>query len=149
MAKKTVTLAPNESKQVTFEVIPADPGVHYVTIDGLTGTFSVLGEPPTFLGFSLMIANPPAGSYYWTARDKPIVTLPEALWWAELPPLGGWVTKWLLEVVFLDIDYQCPVGDPMCLGAEILFVPEDGRHYLFDISSLTITENPNPPEVPS
>ena len=44
--QKSVSLQPGESKQVTFTVTPQVVGVHAVSVDGLSGSFTVL-EPPT------------------------------------------------------------------------------------------------------
>ena len=45
MAKKTVTLEPGISKDVTFSInAPSEPGVYQVTVDGLSGSLTVL-EP--------------------------------------------------------------------------------------------------------
>ena len=43
--QKTITLNPGESKEVSFTITPQTVGVHSVSVDGLSGSFSVL-EPP-------------------------------------------------------------------------------------------------------
>lgn len=45
MAEQIVTLAPGESKTVSFEVTPTESGTFNVSVDGLTGTFSVTEAP--------------------------------------------------------------------------------------------------------
>ena len=44
--QKTVILNPGESKEVTFTVTPTVIGPHVVSVDGLSGVFTVL-QPPT------------------------------------------------------------------------------------------------------
>ena len=43
--QKTISLNPGESKLVSFAVTPTGVGLHTVSVDGLSGSFSVL-EPP-------------------------------------------------------------------------------------------------------
>jgi len=43
--QKTITLNPGESKEVSFTITPQTVGVHSVSVDGLSGSFTVL-EPP-------------------------------------------------------------------------------------------------------
>jgi len=60
--QKTITLNPGESKEVSFTITPQTVGVHSVSVDGLSGSFSVL-EPPAaqFLVSDLVIS--PAQCY--------------------------------------------------------------------------------------
>jgi len=60
--QKTITLNPGESKEVSFTITPQTVGVHSVSVDGLSGSFTVL-EPPTaeFLVSDLVIS--PAQCY--------------------------------------------------------------------------------------
>jgi len=60
--QKTITLNPGESKEVSFTITPQTVGVHSVSVDGLSGGFSVL-EPPAaeFLVSDLVIS--PAQCY--------------------------------------------------------------------------------------
>lgn len=44
MAEQTVTLAPGESKVVSFEVVPSTAKIHSVSVDGLIGTFTATEE---------------------------------------------------------------------------------------------------------
>ena len=62
--QKTITLNPGESKEVSFTITPQTVGVHSVSVDGLSGSFTVL-EPPTaeFLVSDLVIS--PAQCYPW------------------------------------------------------------------------------------
>ena len=55
--QKTITLNPGESKEVSFTITPQTVGVHSVSVDGLSGSFSVL-EPPAaqFVVSDLIIA---------------------------------------------------------------------------------------------
>lgn len=43
VAEQIVELAPGESKTIAFEVTPTVPKTYNVSVDGLTGTFSVVG----------------------------------------------------------------------------------------------------------
>ena len=43
--QKTISLNPGESKLVSFAVTPTGVGPHTVSVDGLSGSFTVL-EPP-------------------------------------------------------------------------------------------------------
>ncbi len=43
MAEQIVELAPGESKTIAFEVVPTEIKTHSVSVDGLTGTFNVIG----------------------------------------------------------------------------------------------------------
>ena len=45
MAEQTVSLAPGESKVVSFEVVPDVARTYSVTVDGLTGTFKATTVP--------------------------------------------------------------------------------------------------------
>ncbi|GAI26209.1 unnamed protein product [marine sediment metagenome] len=45
MAEQMVTLAPGESKAVSFEVIADVAKTYTVSVDGLTGTFRATTEP--------------------------------------------------------------------------------------------------------
>ncbi|MBA7606570.1 hypothetical protein ES703_13720 [subsurface metagenome] len=45
MAEQTVELAPGESKEVSFEAIPHEAKTYSVSIDGLTGSFTVVEAP--------------------------------------------------------------------------------------------------------
>jgi len=60
--QKTITLNPGESKEVSFTITPQTVGVHSVSVDGLSGSFTVL-EPPAaqFLVSDLVIS--PAQCY--------------------------------------------------------------------------------------
>jgi hypothetical protein len=40
--RQSVTLAPGESKQVTFTTVPLEPGHYSVTVNGLSGSFDVV-----------------------------------------------------------------------------------------------------------
>ena len=102
---------------------------------------SLTPPPPPFEGFSLMITNPPAGTTYW-AIEQGIFSLNEAAWWTVTP------APWHIHIVFLNSSYECPSGDPGCEGVECYFAPEDGHHYLLDVSTCQKTENPNPPSGP-
>lgn len=41
--KQIVTLNPGESKSVSFQVVPTGVGIYTVSVDGLSGSFEVLG----------------------------------------------------------------------------------------------------------
>jgi len=41
--RQTVTLNPGESQVVAFEVTPAEAGSYSVSVDGLSGSFTVIG----------------------------------------------------------------------------------------------------------
>ncbi|GAI86561.1 unnamed protein product [marine sediment metagenome] len=45
MAEKTITLAPSESKVVSFEVTPAVAKTYSVSVDGLSGSFVATTVP--------------------------------------------------------------------------------------------------------
>ena len=56
--QKTISLNPGESKLVSFAVTPTGVGLHTVSVDGLSGSFTVL-EPPalSILGAKLYDAR--------------------------------------------------------------------------------------------
>jgi len=58
VAAKTVTLEPGESKAVTFEVTPTELGVYSVSVDGLTGSFSVVEVPVVDIRISDLVIEP-------------------------------------------------------------------------------------------
>ena len=58
MATKMVTLEPGESKAVTFEVTPTELGMYLVSVDGLTGSFSVVEVPVTNIQLSDLVISP-------------------------------------------------------------------------------------------
>ena len=58
MATKSVTLNPGESKAVSFEVTPTELGVHSVSVDGLTGSFTVVGVPVADIRLSDLVIEP-------------------------------------------------------------------------------------------
>lgn len=58
MAAKTVTLEPGESKAVSFEVTPTELGVYSVSVDGLTGSFSVVEVPVADIQLSDLVIEP-------------------------------------------------------------------------------------------
>lgn len=55
--KKTVTLAPGESKVAAFSFSPTSAGLYNVNVDGLTGSFVVVALPggPEFVVSDLHI----------------------------------------------------------------------------------------------
>lgn len=58
MATKTVTLESGESKAVTFDIIPIELGVYSVSVDGLTGIFSVVEVPVADIRLSDLVVEP-------------------------------------------------------------------------------------------
>jgi hypothetical protein len=46
MAEQSVTLAPGESKAVSFEAIPTEVKTYQVSVDGLTGSFRAIEAAP-------------------------------------------------------------------------------------------------------
>ena len=58
MAAKTVTLEPGESRMVSFEVTPTELGVYSVSVDGLTGSFSVVEVPVADIQLSNLVISP-------------------------------------------------------------------------------------------
>ncbi len=55
MAEQVVELAPSEAKMVSFEAIPHEVKTYQVSVDGLTGTFSVTYYQATFEGFTATV----------------------------------------------------------------------------------------------
>ncbi|MBA7620214.1 hypothetical protein ES703_27559 [subsurface metagenome] len=58
MGQKTVILAPGESAVVSFEATPTEVGVYQVSVDGLTGTFTVTEAPVARIVLSNLIIQP-------------------------------------------------------------------------------------------
>ena len=60
MAKviKTVTLAPGEAKPAEFQFRPMEARVYQVSVDGLSGSFSVLEPPAAQFVVSDLIITP-------------------------------------------------------------------------------------------
>jgi len=58
MATKTVTLEPGESKAVSFQVTPTELGAYSVSVDGLTGSFSVVAVPVADIRLSDLVIEP-------------------------------------------------------------------------------------------
>ena len=56
--QKTITLNPGESKEVSFTITPQTVGVHSVSVDGLSGSFSVLEPPAAQFVVSDLIITP-------------------------------------------------------------------------------------------
>ena len=56
--QKTITLNPGESKEVSFTTTPQTVGVHSVSVDGLSGSFSVLEPPAAQFVVSDLIITP-------------------------------------------------------------------------------------------
>ena len=57
--KKTVTLNPGESRTVAFTFTPTAAGVHSVSVDGLSGSFTVLEAPVAEFEVSNLTIEPP------------------------------------------------------------------------------------------
>ncbi len=69
MAEQTVTLQPSESKVVTFEATPHEAKTYQVSVNGLTGSFTVAPLPPfTFSNESVYRKTCPRA----TAWDVPV-----------------------------------------------------------------------------
>jgi hypothetical protein len=62
---QTIILAAGESRQVSFTVIKDEPGTYTITLDSLTGEFTVL--VPASLPSSTSATSPPWASTYWWA----------------------------------------------------------------------------------
>lgn len=58
MATKTITLDPGESRTVAFTFTPSVAKVHVVSVDGLTGSFNVLGVPAAEFVVSDLVISP-------------------------------------------------------------------------------------------
>ena len=58
MAEKTITLAPDESQIVSFEVTPAVTKDYSVTVDGLTGTFRASELPVADIRVENLVIEP-------------------------------------------------------------------------------------------
>jgi len=100
-------------------------------------------EPPPFeMTFSARIINPPDGTTYW-AIEQGMFSV-EEVWWYMGPALS----PFQLHVVFLNDNYQCPIGDPSCEGKDFDFAPEDGGHYILDCSTGEAPPDPEPPPEP-
>ena len=56
--QKTITLNPGESKEVSFTITPQTVGVHSVSVDGLSGSFTVLEPPAAQFVVSDLIITP-------------------------------------------------------------------------------------------
>ena len=56
--QKTISLNPGESKEVSFTITPQTVGVHSVSVDGLSGSFSVLEPPAAQFVVSDLIITP-------------------------------------------------------------------------------------------
>ncbi len=52
---KTVTLAPGQSQQVSFQVVPTEAGLYQVSVNGLTGSF--VATPPPVASLSGYVAE--------------------------------------------------------------------------------------------
>lgn len=58
MAEQTVSLAPGESKTVSFQVTPTVAKVHSVSVDGLTGTFRATSVPVADIRVENLVISP-------------------------------------------------------------------------------------------
>ncbi len=58
MATKTITLDPGESRTVAFTFTPSVAKVHVVSVDGLTGSFNVVGVPAAEFVVSDLVISP-------------------------------------------------------------------------------------------
>ncbi len=100
MAEQTVTLAPGESKAVSFEATPHEAKTYSVSVDGLTGSFRSIGAPPT------EVARFVPNSWIWrhwangSTEFKPltsgmVIPVPYATYGAQA--LEVWVSSEYLE----------------------------------------------------
>lgn len=58
MAEQTVSLAPGESKVVSFEVVPDVARTYSVTVDGLSGTFKATTVPVADIRVENLVISP-------------------------------------------------------------------------------------------
>ena len=58
MAEQTITLAPGESKVVSFEVTPAIAKTYSVSVDGLTGSFTATEAPVADIRVENLVITP-------------------------------------------------------------------------------------------
>lgn len=58
VAEQTVSLQPGESKTVSFDVTPTEIKTYHVSVDGLTGSFSVIETPVADIRLENLVISP-------------------------------------------------------------------------------------------
>ncbi len=153
--KKTVTLNPDESKVVAFEVTPIEAGVYNVSVNGLSGSFvaSEAPPPPPAMGMiSLYMTGPPTqewsvGWYYadegiYIKHYKDYRGVPNTPWRApedpSTPPKPIDLNDLRITIETYSNFNICPMTGMAgaCNWQEFgPFVVEDGGTYVIDVQT--------------
>ncbi len=155
-------LEAGESKDISFSlVMPSTERTYPVYLDVFSGgqllthykateDIVVVDVAGLTGGFSLRLSNVPDDAATWLAAflnsglSTAVRTVDEAAW---VYPSGPLVDS--IRVIMMSSTMSCPLIDPYCEG--LLFPDLElalGHHYILDVSTGVLTEDPDPPLEP-